>query len=131
MTNEEIDKMEAGPEMDALVAEKVMGWKLGKPRWVYTEELYGRVKSQAWEGSTKDGMTQTIESWRPSTEITAAWLVVEKIGGVFRLEKYPHPDSFQGYPGICWVADFHIASSLAETAPLTICRAALKAVNKR
>ena len=66
--------MEPGRELDALVAEKVMGWKLidrksagwgdGPPVWATGDE--------SWDGSP------TFQDFRPSVAIRHAWEVVEK-----------------------------------------------------
>lgn len=96
-----IDAMEAGREMDALVARQVMGWP----------EQDCHPGALAWAG------------WSPSTDIDSAWDVVEKM-----IEK--HRVDLHGLRGgkdwRCWVAGFDHAD--APTAPLAICRAALKAV---
>jgi len=54
-----------GPELDAAVAEKVMGWKR-------TEGS----ESGAWTLKNGDGR---FGSWSPSTDIKAAWEVVERV----------------------------------------------------
>lgn len=111
---ENIDEMQAGPELDALVAERVMGWWATKDEcsptgtWPYRPisdpELYG--------------------SFCPSRSIAAAWEVVEKLGPYFSVEQYPG--------GRAWAAHFKTSygtGAYAPTAPLAICRAALKAVS--
>ena len=105
----DIDKMEAGPEMDALVAERVMGWtaerKPGLPHlWLPPGHF--------------------ISGWSPSTDISAAWQVVEKM-----LEKH-EAFHLEYIPDKQWYAMFWFATyfTSADTAPLAICRAALKAV---
>lgn len=67
MTRDEILSMPAGCEMDALIADKVMGWE--------------RVGIDGWK--TQYGL-RTIEltsygSFHPSTDVAAAWEVVERI----------------------------------------------------
>lgn len=112
--------MEAGRELDALVAEKVMGlhveWRNGLPMWV------GKVLP----GSPyvlEDGLYgHTIESY--STEIAAAWKVGEKARAI-RLENR-EPDSLKG-----WRCSYNGFLGTGETAPLAICRAALEAIEER
>lgn len=64
MTREEILALKPGRELDALVAEKVMGW------------------DDSGDGEWRNEFDRPIESirlWRPSTDISAAWEVVEKM----------------------------------------------------
>lgn len=129
-----------GPTLDALVAEKVMGWKADG---IYWRDESGRVKER------REAVMFEIR-WSPSTDIAAAWEVGEKLRErffVFSIDRIETPD------GTIWSCefqpkDFHSfwrhASSWeveecavngpcanlcnADTAPLAICRAALKAV---
>lgn len=113
MTRDEILKMEAGRELDALVAKDVMGW----------HKLDGNWKDNIWEKA--DGHIKG--DWHPSEDISAAWEVVTKIR------------SMGWGVDISWFHEFiycalHKPDSViikqanAETAPLAICRAALLAV---
>jgi len=99
----DVNSMPAGPELDALVAEKVMGytsWAFGVPRY--------------------------------STSLEAAWEVVEKMKPVwkhFNLSYGPYlvvngglRDGWQMEP--IWGSPI---CGYGETAPLAICRAAIKA----
>lgn len=109
-------------EIDALVADKIMGWreetdknrsKMGKPPMTDDE----------WVDMIDDSMNYF------SSDIRAAWKVVEKI-----LDKQKR----QGVVNICFDHDFGWGALLvmtdekmewvhAETAPMAICLAALKA----
>lgn len=61
LNDNDIDKLEAGAELDALVAQLIMGW-----RWPgYTTANYPMPKAKL--------------EWSPSTDIAAAWQVVEKL----------------------------------------------------
>jgi len=91
--------MKAGRELDALIAERVMG--------------------EMW------GVGPNLEDTLPhySTQIADAWLVVEKMRPYFEIY----------CDGGGWVARFGWAdagtlAAYADTAPLAICLAALKAV---
>lgn len=120
----------AGPELDALIAEKVMGlrveWISGKPWWVGGNELPG---SPAILCPGKFG--HSIEPY--SKHISFAWEVVEKLkedfGGI------SVGDRNTGHIG-CWNVSFHDEfgiqrhSGWCKTAPLAICRAALKIIKK-
>ena len=121
-------EMEAGRELDALVAERVMGLSV---QWDY-----GRVPFY-WHPATlahgleigPDGLSAVRRPIKPySTDISAAWLVVEKL----------RADGF--YPEIHALTDGDWRCEIrasgepidvwedAPTAPLAICRAALAAI---
>ena len=86
--------MKAGRELDALVAEKVMGWK--RMRWIdfhsvergFRGEDLRKSLTYSWHNA--DGcMTENAKdmddyynpsyAWSPFTDIAAAWEVVEKL----------------------------------------------------
>ena len=98
--------MNAGRELDALVAEKVMGWT--NVRFIcHGLSLRGEVDGEP---------SEKVPFY--SVDIDAAWDVVEKIGTSFTLERYNR-----------WYVEFGDRySAAADTAPHAICLAALKAV---
>lgn len=115
-------ELKAGRELDALVAEKVLGWKRGK--------RFGNGNGE-WEIPGRENDSYKLTCYRTpdySTDIAAAWEIVEKLSmwvcpannghdwtaGRLSLEE-PSPE------GGTW----------AETAPHAICLAALKAVESR
>lgn len=103
------DEMPAGREMDALVAEKVMGIKRGDRPGEWLNELGN------WLCDTED-----IPPY--STSISAAWEVVDKMDCYFKMTRSDL--------GLYW--EFYgpkLGFSYAPTVPLAICRAALKAVS--
>ena len=111
MTRDEILNMEAGREMDALIAEKVMGLRVIRADW----EPHNRgIKFDDFGNYSQD--------------IAAAWEVVEKL----RLTITPN----HCYPVVKarWCVDTELKGKNdiwlvgAETAPLAICKAALLAV---
>ena len=122
MNAEDIRNMEAGRELDALVAEKVMGWQ-----WY---DGHGTAGPSYWE--TQGGEFAHFGEFEPSTDIAAAWEVVEKMAelvgpisvawGSFGTEgNMASVMAFMGNP----------PGVVAPTAPLAICRAALLAVMER
>lgn len=119
MTNDEIDAMEAGPEMDALVADRVMGWRVAE--WEdgcdYAFDATGFAVKRLTGYAKK--------RWRPSIDMGAAWSVVEHIGLLDHAATLSHHPNEGGW----WVDDNHnhAIQSVAPTAPLAICRAALRA----
>jgi hypothetical protein len=122
MNQTEIDKMEAGREMDALVAEKVLGCKVENPNGFYKcgcgETCRYPHAIDDREGQLYGGLLYF------STDISAAWKLCE---------------NFPGYGVACsrgtcicriYLTDDRSSASVgeADTVPLAICRAALKAV---
>jgi hypothetical protein len=136
------DDLPAGRELDALIAEKVMGYRwltkwMGEPG-EYLESpdgfLAGWRRSDGGITGHLDGVAKNTVLRPYSTDIAAAWEVVEKItssgrlmGGVTkRLNgKYSALVSEQLGGGV------FVMSDDVDTAPLAICRAALKAVETR
>ena len=118
--------MNPGRELDALVAEKVMGW------W------WGDDESPAGAGWYEHDDPKRARDWSPSQNIADAWEVVEKLvadGFSPDLLHMPHQ------PESSWTC--HIDNSLGDTktyigipvaacsgktVPHAICLAALKAV---
>lgn len=124
MTSEEIDKLEAGPETDALVAVEVMKWPFhdmssafghvfpNEQHWMYEGRHYWR----------EDGKLLS-QLFNPSISILVAWEVLEKFA--------PGPKYMPSlYQISLWYCNFMIdgqrIESSAPTASLAICRVALK-----
>lgn len=104
-----IDEMPAGREMDALVAEKVMGYLC-----VCDEEPRDcpiHAKSDQ----------DTLLSY--STDIADAWIMMEKMRFVIGSHHGLHGGL---HPCDGWLARKGTVFALAKTAPLAICRVALK-----
>lgn len=116
-----VETIPAGAEMDMLVAEKVMGWRdcgidVSAPAGIH-----------AWKGRPPGS-----EEWKLlpafSTYIASAWQVVEKLGPLFlALHRMGVPGNAQAYKVELGDHEDHSEVS-GPTAPLAICRAALKAV---
>jgi len=122
MTRESILAMPAGPEMDALVAERVMGWTWEPGPYLQDPETPRRAHPQ----STRNAPDPY------STNIAAAWLVVEKLNDKKIAEaggdwSWPVEITYicdEGREG--WCVQFQGRhDAVAEPAPLAICRAAL------
>lgn len=126
-TREQILVEPAGRQMDAWVAEWVMEWK------VTDDKLF------AFSHNTKKGYMlgqhadiAFVETFMPSSDIAAAWQVVEK------LTANEWSSQFEFNKFCWWILFFRIDPVLpeeisegvgeADTAPLAICRAALLAV---
>jgi len=97
----DVYKLKPGPELDLLIAEKIMGWS-------------GEGLKAAEVGVL----------WSPSTRIADAWEVVEK------LELSIAPYEIGPMKWMASKTSYFIDSETesGETAPLAICRAALTAV---
>lgn len=116
--------MNPGRELDALVAKRIMGWNVGgymNMQWVCNDG-----KDTGWY-LTEFG-SQECNPFSPSTDIAAAWEVVDKLGERFSFYFHTRgrmtdisvihwPDNLKG--------GFDVSG---ETAPHAICLAALKAV---
>jgi len=124
-TREEILKLEPGPELDRLVAERVMGWKEGKDFGVGESGIVWYIR----EGPKYFERTR-IEAWSPSTDIAAAWQVVEKLanrGIVVVVESEGALNNIYEVLFYRWGSDAIVGiarGSICEA----ICRAALLAV---
>jgi len=120
MTHEEILKMEAGPQLDLLIAERVMGWSEGKH---FEVGDFGVVK-----------LGEVIDIWSPSTDIAAAWEVTTKLcelGIVPEVYGMWLTKKKNEWYIVLWysVEDLTAAArAKAPSLPLAICRAALLAV---
>lgn len=111
-----IDAIPAGRELDAMVAEKVMGWRaVGGHKGVPSDPQ----------------CTVHVEVPRYSTLISCAWEVVEKLQETSILEHLEQRDGDEGKYVVQFCAKPNEAwwheHAYADTAPLAICRAALKA----
>jgi hypothetical protein len=125
--------MKAGRELDFKVATEVMGWE---PRYVERGRLLGPYLTsgpldQLYCYNVPGGPHRPC-GWSPSTEIAAAWEVVEKV--VERTRFRVQVGCGLNFAGnFSWYAFFgdpaDSGSGQCETAPLAISLAALKAVS--
>ena len=126
MTPEHNDKLEAGRELDALVAKKVMGLFVIPT----CDGFKGPFIAETPETSGLFGRPKFVEPFLLpgySTSISAAWEVVEKLNipWVWALSNY-HNEWEVELTRID--IDHQGVHAHASTAPLAICRAALKAM---
>jgi hypothetical protein len=112
MTREEILAMPAGRELDALVAEKVIG--------LSDENLFLIAQAKGPHTFDKDGFTV---GWCPSTDISAAMEAAEKFDS---WEVTKMLVGIRNYKSI--VNDNPNSVAYADTAPEAIAKAALLAV---
>jgi hypothetical protein len=143
---------EAGRAMNAVVAERVLGWErytaiaTGKRIVVLVPE-YGKLWSWFMRSQTDKGgwertdhpLTASGYRYLPnySTDIAAAWEVLDKVKPATIIElRYQPADSFFDGEGnqpvreewTCYVED--VGEARGPTAPLAICRAALACVGR-
>ena len=114
MNRDEILNMEAGRELDALVAEHVMKWK-----W---EDGAGTGGPSSWEGATGEFCVE----FEPSTDIAAAWEVVERVTAIPTTIREARRAANTKF-AYQW-EDAGVWAMAAQEAVLFICRAALLAV---
>ena len=138
--------LKAGRELDDRVAVSVMGWEVFTLSYFGTEDETPRMR-ELHDWLTRVGIESVgvyyidveRDFWRdsddfqPSTDIAAAWEVVEKVREHFNFEldgddvwqvwfrPFRMRDGYRVYYGIA-------VSDSGDTAPLAICLAALKAV---
>lgn len=115
----------SGRELDAAVAEEVMGWEPTQPNWKGTwfKRPDGKqvCTSSMLEGTPMSGLVQ----WNPSINIVAAWTILTEI------DWWGWEVNGAGDVGqvSCWInPSGNPVNAKAETAPLAISRCALKAV---
>jgi len=109
-----VDEHEAGRCLDAWVAEDLMGW---------TRSVAGNYP---WQMTPPHGLVGRLKVYlvpKYSTDIAAAWEVVGRV----REGKGNCDMQWRVEWGFSFGSDFY---SWAPTAPLAICRAALKAVGE-
>ena len=125
----------AGRELDALIAEKVMG--LPPEQWRHDapgcEDIYYNVCNRCGLSQNSKSDAEFYQERCPepapySTDIAAAWLVVEKL----RLAVVSGDDPKDGSHGYWAGVPVPLGGNMedwrgADTAPLAICRAALAA----
>jgi hypothetical protein len=112
------NELAAGRELDALVAEKVMGWTS-----VRTGKKYDASDFDDLYGQPPGGADWRYPVPRYSEDIAAAWGVVQKIGlfvGPFVAGEWWASLSIDDY--------LNSRCSKGATGPLAICRAALSAM---
>jgi len=107
--------MKAGRELDDIMATDVMGWELipctGNGPAVYHDY--------------KNNKDTLVENWHPSTDISDAWEVVEKLSPThhFQLKNHSHHCNWEV---IFWLFNQEHLKATGDTASHAICLGALK-----
>ena len=127
MTKEEVFAMEAGRDLDVLVAEEILGieveWDYSPldPNHVLPRLPFHKGESRVAIDSSAHGVENTI--YKYSTDISAAWQVVEKMLPPSQIHRCLD-DTYWVVFGFNTMIKPHIE---AKTAPEAICKAALLA----
>jgi hypothetical protein len=127
-----VDELQAGEKLDDLIAERVMGMS--------ADEIAVRRSPLSSALLHDHGYGRNIKPIPAySTDHGAAWEVAEKMRGkslVMRLDRWAGdwgPDQYSCYFARCFFdrddnPEMRLLRGRADSAPLAICRAALKAV---
>lgn len=122
--------MSAGPELDALLAEKVMGWRRFD-NWSQTVGMERPFFLVGESGVIVYRHPDLGKSWSPSKNMADAWDVVEKIENTlnFQIDNVGLENKDQRRWRVLFSRSGDpISVVAAETAPLAIARAALQTV---
>ena len=122
--------MKAGRELDALIAEKVMGWS-SQADGLYWDTGNHRTRLVLGSIIAKKRKEMGLENaqdfvFAPSTNIADAWEVVEKFVTADHRDGYDVQLSARSDGWMCCIFPYEPVEG-ADTAPLAICLAALKA----
>lgn len=117
--------LKPGRELDALVAEHVMGWEPQTDISALTDAGYP-PNGEDWHAITGFSKDEVNICWYPrySTDIAAAWEIVASLTGFNTLGGKIFKLTFDGH-FCCTLGDSY---AHGETAPHAICLAALKGV---
>lgn len=121
--------MKPGKELDALIAEKVMGLEVVRTEWKRksgASGVYYTIGEPSWDDYAGDmQLGNAVPLY--SEDISAAWEVVEKLDLLngYTLGRY----GFNGRWSV--IDDSECAVVFGESAPHAICLAALKAIESK
>lgn len=118
---EDIQQFSAGGVLDSFVAEFVMEWEREWPEG---------TSRGCWVRA--GGLRTVADLWRPSEDIQDAWIAVQQMAKRWRCDLRlscellaPHKNGIEKQ----WTAEFYcFGETIGDTAPVAICRAAVKAV---
>ena len=114
------DTVEQSKELDALIAETVLHWEV----WHHSNGvIWAILPDSPWHFVIHAPNNQ--RAWAPSLSITYAWPVIEAL-----MSRWLPTIFHDGQLWVCELRDFHRkVVACAPTAPLAICRVALKATD--
>jgi len=126
--------MKAGRELDALVAEKVMGMEPTEDPWIFRWRYPEPTRGMKIVYIDAPDPSRAWNLFQPSADIKAAWEIVEKLKSEgLRLILTPTADGYEAgflwfkpeQEFTCWTAACD--GQYCKSAPHAICLAALKA----
>ncbi len=125
MTRDEILKMEAGDEMNLLVAEKVIGWskRIPRPGWWNCKS-----SDYALENENGDTICPTCQIPNYSVSIEHSWEVVDKLKKEWIVTITIEQFETSVHLGKNYASKPIEITIDGETSPVAICRASLLAV---
>jgi hypothetical protein len=132
MTRDEILAMEPGRELDALVAEKVMGWTVFRSETPNHYDLLDEEYAHGFPpGEDINSVPFEIEEY--TTDISPAWKVLEKHRNRKNLVTLVGDEKkwkcrITAMINVVYGIDVHDTQCEFKTAPEAICKAALLAV---
>ena len=129
LTVDQVKQIKAGPELNILIAEQVMGWTLYHrylDRPANTQEDYdsaAQYDGWSWRGRK---LFAEARKWQPSQNIEHAWEIIEHLNWLWFEVGRENCNGIR-YDVLCYNTpradpEFH---AIAETVPLAICRVAL------
>lgn len=121
----DIDQLAVGQELDALIAEKIMGWR-------YSDKPIGGATF--WQDPEKDFMSGYLTPKKYSFYITDAWEVVEKLARQGLTMNLQWKGSDREYPltaEVTFSKGWTMGWAVADTAPHAICLAALQTLKEK
>jgi len=136
------EELKAGPELDALVGEKVMGWDPKPYRFLMKLRRENEKPNQSLDTQNLIRLSAEVETMREfkmehsldlypkyySGTMNCAWLVVEKMEEEkLFINLNSESNRFDVIFSTIYISNKRFWAK-ADTAPLAICRAALKAV---
>src|ERR1700730_7244688 len=87
-----VDELEPGCELDASIAEKVMGWSIAVDYDYHPPQINWCERGEFRALVNCPQQLKVLPTWSPSTDIAAAWLVVEKLReGGFGFDLFDRP----------------------------------------
>lgn len=139
MTDEQIDNLQPGRELDRLIAQHVFGLtpltELECNIILEWEARRGSGGIPSVDGLFRDDQNQIRWIGRYSTEIRDAWEIVEKMGkDGYQMNHYFRTGNgflIQDHSINFWKIDTQEELTSADSFPLAICRCALKMTMKR
>jgi len=112
-------------QLDELMATRVMGWKETDANSITSSRVW-RVNGDGWKNSPE---RISVNSWHPSTNISQAFEVVDQMIADYYIEIY-HNKGERTW--MVFILDEKNQWDVeADTLPLAICEASLKAVETK